>query len=243
MNKNMEQGSLVFGIHPIIELLKAKKRKLLALYVSKPAPKEWKTVEAYLPAYPVPIQYVSRDVLHRMANSTDHQGIIGYAQPFPFYTKPFDAQKFPFVVFLDGIQDTRNLGAIIRSMYCTGASGLILPKKNSAPLNAIALKASAGLAEYLPIRLVASVQEALQELKTTKHHIYVAMLSGQDARTCSFDKPLCLVIGNEATGVSKEVRAAGTSITLPQIRTDISYNASVAAGILLFLIGSQHKTI
>ncbi|HEV2917362.1 MAG TPA: RNA methyltransferase [Candidatus Babeliales bacterium] len=243
MNKNISLDALVFGIHPIIELLKAKKRKLLALYTTKPTPKEWKTIESYLPPYPIAIQYVSRDVLHRMAGTNDHQGVIGYAQPFPYYTKPFDTQKFPFIVFLDAIQDPRNLGAIIRSMYCTGASGLLLAKKNSAPLGAVALKAAAGLAEHLPIRIVASAQEALQELKAAKYTIYLALLQGQDARACTFTQPMCMIIGNEATGISKEFHKSGIAITLPQIRTDIAYNASVAAGILLFLIGSQHKKI
>jgi tRNA G18 (ribose-2'-O)-methylase SpoU len=58
--------------------------------------------------------------------------------------------------------------------------------------------------------------------------------------TISYKEPLCLVIGNEATGISRNLLSFGQEVTLPQRTTDISYNASVAAGILLFLIG--HKS-
>jgi 23S rRNA (guanosine2251-2'-O)-methyltransferase len=243
MTKTPVSNDLLFGIHPVIELLKAKKRKLLALYTTKPTPKEWKAVERVMPAYPVPVNYVPRDALHRMAGTTDHQGVVAYAQPFCLHNKPFDVGKQPFVVLLDAIQDPRNLGAIIRSAYCTGVSGIVLCKKNSAPLSGVALKASAGLAEHVPIRVVSSPQAAVEELKSAGYTIYLALLEGEDARTCAFTKPLCLVIGNEATGITKGLYKSGTHVTLPQKTDDISYNASVAAGILFFLAGSKNNLI
>jgi 23S rRNA (guanosine2251-2'-O)-methyltransferase len=243
MTKNTPTGDLIFGIHPVIELLKAKKRKIVAFYTTKPTPREWKSIEQLMPAYPIRIQYVEREILHRMAETTDHQGVIALVQPFPFYGKQFEPSKQSFIVLLDAIQDPRNLGAIIRSAYCTGADGIILCKKNSAPLNGVALKASAGLAEHMLIRVVASPQAAIEELKSAGYTIYLALFDGQDARTCLFTKPFCIVIGNEATGITKALYKAGTHITLPQRNPDISYNASVAAGLLLFLAGSKNKTI
>ena len=109
MTKNTPTGDIIFGIHPIIELLKAKKRKLIALYTTKPTPKEWASIERLMPVYPVRIQYVEREILHRMAGTTDHQGILALVQPFPFYGKPFDPKKQKFIVLLDAIQDPRNL--------------------------------------------------------------------------------------------------------------------------------------
>ena len=144
---------------------------------------------------------------------------------------------------IDGVQDTRNLGAILRSAYCTGVDGIILVKKNSAPLNGSTYKASAGLAEHLEIYEAPSAIYAAQELKKAGYGIYLATLGGENGLTTPYQKPLCIVIGNEATGVSPEIFSLGEQVTLPQRHTNISYNASVAAGILLFLIGTHIKKI
>ncbi|HVX01136.1 MAG TPA: RNA methyltransferase, partial [Candidatus Babeliaceae bacterium] len=155
---------LVFGIHPIVEILKARKRKLHAIYTTKPTPKSWNLIEPLLPKT-VPIQYVNRDILNKLAGTTDHQGVVGYASPLPIRKKFFNAATDKFLVMVDGVQDPRNLGALLRSAYCTGVNGVILSKKNSAPLNATALKSSAGLAEHLEIYEAQSAHTAVQELK------------------------------------------------------------------------------
>jgi 23S rRNA (guanosine2251-2'-O)-methyltransferase len=244
MNKKTKTvGELIYGINPLIEVLKAKRRKILSIYTTKPTPDAWKKIEPFLPSYPIAMQYVTRDVLHRMAGSSDHQGFIAWVQPFPFRKKPFDPVKHPFLVMLDGIQDPRNLGAIIRSAYCTGASGVIVCQKEAAPVNAVTLKASAGLAEHMEIYCVPSAASAVTLLKKDGYSLYLATFDGQSAQECEFKSPLCLVVGSEGMGISKGIMNAGTHITLAQRSTEISYNASVAAGILLFIIATKNHTI
>lgn len=232
---------LVFGIHSILELLKAKRRKLVTLYTTKPIPKNLQTIESLLPKT-VQIQYVDREVLTKLAGTTDHQGVVAYATPFVIRKKFFEPERQKKLLMLDGIQDVRNLGAILRSAYCTGIDGVILVRKQGAPLNAAALKASAGLAEYLEIYMTPSSQSAVQELKKAGYNLYLAVVQrGTDATTIEYKEPLCLIIGSEATGITQDIRGSGQLITLPQRNPDISYNASVAAGILLFLITNSKK--
>lgn len=241
VKQNKEKhGELVFGIHAILELLRAKQRSISVIYTTKPHPKAWEIIEPLLPKY-TQIQYVQRDVLHRLADTTDHQGVVAWASPFIYRKKFFSAQKEKFLVLLDGIQDPRNLGAIIRSAYCTGVDGIILPQKNAAPLNATALKASAGLAEYMPIYKVPSIKAALLDLEKEQYALYVSQLTSRakNATELEYKLPICLVIGSEATGVSKELLNIGTPVVLQQRTGDISYNASVAAGILMFLIATH----
>jgi 23S rRNA (guanosine2251-2'-O)-methyltransferase len=243
MIKKEKQPDIIFGIHPVLELLRAKKRKLIALYTTQPVPKQWHTIQALLPSYPVDIKHVTREALSRHAGSTEHQGVVAYAQPFVWHGKPFDAHKYPALIVLDGIQDPRNLGAIIRSASCTNTSGVLITAKNSAPLNAVALKASAGLAEHIPVRMVPSAEIAAQELKDAGYAVYCGLFGGADARTVTFKAPYALVIGSEGSGISAPLKKVGTAITLPQRAADISYNASVAAGILLFIAAAQGKQI
>ena len=236
-------GELVFGIQPIKEALKARRRKIISIYTTKPEPKAWKELERLLPKYPVAIQYVKRDVLHKIAGTTDHQGILAWVQPFGYRKKFFDVKKQPFLVMLDGIQDPRNLGAIIRSAYCTGVDGVIITKKEGVSINATVLKASAGLAEYMEIYQAASAPLAVQELQKAGYTLYLTTFKGEDATTCAFKEPLCIVIGSEGTGISKNIMHVGEQITLPQRSKDISYNASVAAGIVLFLAATKNKKL
>ncbi len=239
-----QDGELVYGINPVIELLKAKKRPLITLYTTKPTPKAWDRIEKLLEGKRVNIQYVMRDALTKIAGTTDHQGVIAWAKPFVYRKKFFEPTKQKHLVLLDGIQDPRNLGAILRSSYCTNFDGVIILQKGAAPLNAAALKASAGLAEHLDIYLTASPATALQELKTAGYHLYVAAFKGENAHKIAYTDPLCIAIGSEGAGISAQLLKAGTQITLPQKQGhDISYNASVAAGILLFLVGTQKNLI
>jgi 23S rRNA (guanosine2251-2'-O)-methyltransferase len=240
--KSKAPGELIYGIHPLIEVLKAKRRKVISIYTTRPTPKAWNKIEELLPER-TPIQYVNRDVLTNMAKTADHQGVVAWVQLFPFRSKAFDPVKHPFLVLLDGIQDPRNVGAILRSAYCTGATGVILSQKFAAPLNAAALKASAGLAEHLEIMVAQSAPSAVQNLKAAGYNLYLAAFGGKNALDVAYQTPLCLVIGSEGEGILPSILKMGTQITLPQKTSDISYNASVAAGILLFLIGTKRKLI
>jgi len=241
MEKKQKTGEFIYGIHPIIELLKAKKRKIITLYTTRPEPKVWHLITPLLAQKKVQIQYVDRAVLEKMVSTTDHQGIVALVSPFIFRSKPFDPQKQSSLLLLDGIQDSRNLGAILRSAYCTGVQGIVMTKKHSAPLNGAAIKASAGLAEHLEIMLAPSALSAAQELKAAGYSIYVATFDGQNALRVTYKTPFAIIIGGEGEGVTPGITKYGTSVTLPQCRPDISYNASVAAGILLF-IATQQKS-
>ena len=244
MKKKTQQkdGEILFGIHPIIELLSAKKRKIYTLYTTKPEPKAWNQINRLMQKRSVNIQYTTREALSRLAGSSDHQGFVALVQPFPFLKQFFNPKKHKFLLLLDSIQDVGNVGAIMRSAYCTNCDGVIICKKGGAPLSAAALKASAGLAEHLNIYQAASVAQAVKDLKSSGYQLYLAALGGKDSRSVEYNMPLCLVIGNEATGITRSIMREGQHITLAQRTADISYNASVEAGILLFEIASSlHK--
>ena len=237
-----KDGELIYGIHPIVELLTSRRRKLIAIYTTKPTPKSWEKIAQLLPAY-IHVSYVTRESLNNTAGTTDHQGVVAFAAPFVVRKKFFEPLKQKTLVMLDGIQDSRNLGAILRSAYCTNVDGVILCQKNGAPLNATAIKSSAGLAEHLEIFEAASAQAAVIELKKAGYTMYMATFDGKNATTLTFKEPLCLIIGGEGFGISKEILKEGIHVTLPQKKTDTSYNASVAAGILLFLVAAQKGKI
>ncbi len=241
--KTPKPGQFVYGAHSVIELLKAKRRRIRTIYTTKPVPKAFKIIEKYLPKKPIQIQYVSRAILNKMVDNTDHQSIIALAEPFSYRKNFFDPKKEPFLVMLDEVQDVRNLGAILRTCYCIGVDGVIITKKGGAPITAATIKASAGLAEHIPVYIAPSGIAAVQELQKAGYNLYMAAFKGEDAMQVSYQKPLCIVIGSESKGINPVLLKKGTVITLPQRTSDISYNASVAAGILLFLVASKTEVL
>ena len=242
-NKQVIAKELVYGVHSIIELLKAKKRKLYSIYTTKPTPKAWEKIQELLPSYTM-IQYVDKKVITKMADSEDHQNIVGLASPFITRSKPFDPKKHKFLLLLDGIQDTKNLGAILRSAYCTNMDGVILTQKGSSPINAAAIKSAAGLSEHLDILITGSAAAAVTALKSSGYHIYLATVdNSKNVTEVDYKFPLCIVIGNEATGISRSILNTGEHISLPQRNPDISYNASVAAGIIMFNIATKNHIL
>lgn len=246
MVKNKEKAQdLVFGINPIMELLRAKKRKISLIYTTKNPPKAWEKIKSMLPPY-TQIQYVDKAALNKIAFTEDHQSIVAFAGPYVLRNKFFEPEKQKFLVMLDGVQDPRNFGAILRSAYCTGVQGVIVTAKNSSPVTATVLKASAGLAEYLDIVVVPSAKDACLKLKQAGYSIYLSTLEkAENALDVQYALPLCIVIGSEGAGISKEIMSQGTKIKLPQVagNVDVSYNASVAAGILLFHVATNKKLI
>ena len=243
--KNQKQffQDFVYGVHSVLEVLQAKRRKIGIVYTTKLPIKAWPSIEKHLPEY-VAIHRVSRDDLDSIAGTTEHQGVIAFLPPFPFQKVMFNPEKSPFILILDEIQDVRNLGAILRSAYCTGVDGVIICRKNSAPLSPAAFKASAGLAEHLNIFLAPTIASAFQLVKTAGYNMYCATLEqGENATKVEFSAPAALVIGNEEQGIPKTLQTFGTRVLLPQRRPDISYNASVAAGILLFMMGTKLSKI
>lgn len=238
--KRVHSEELLYGVHPIIECAKAGKRKILALYMTKPEPKGFERLKPYLPKHLPPMQHVSRDVLTRMAGSADHMGILAYVAPFAYATKPITPQDKQRILLLDGVSDVHNLGAIVRSAYCTKYDAVLVTKQ-CARIVAGVFKASAGLAEHMPIYLVPSVSHAVTELKGLGYSVYMTVAEGGvDATTVTYQAPLCVVIGSEERGIDARVRSLGTKVTLPQ-RDTSSYNASVAAGIFLFLTTFSKK--
>lgn len=233
---------IVYGIHSVTEVLAAKKRRVYQIYTTSPMPKALVPLKKTFPLR-APVTIVKRDVLDRMAGTTDHQGVVITVAAMEIRRLLFDPKKEPFIVLVDGVQDTRNLGAIVRSAHCTGVNGIVVPHRECCPLNASTHKASAGLIEHMPIYQPTTAYAAAAEIKKQGYHVYMAALGGKRVTDVEFKFPACIVIGNEAQGISPKLLSLGEKIMLPQRTPDISYNASVAAGIMLFWVATKNGII
>ncbi|MGM9615119.1 MAG: 23S rRNA (guanosine(2251)-2'-O)-methyltransferase RlmB [Oscillospiraceae bacterium] len=181
------------------------------------------------------------------ATNGAHQGVVAVAAAREYcavediLALAQERGEDPFVVVCDGLEDPRNLGAVIRTAECAGAHGVIIPRHHSAGITAAADKASAGAAEHMLIARVANLTGTLQELKKAGLWVYGAEANGESALWHTDMKgPVCLVIGSEGQGLSRLVREnCDFVMTIPMAGRVNSLNASVAAALLLYEVVRQ----
>jgi 23S rRNA (guanosine2251-2'-O)-methyltransferase len=174
-------------------------------------------------------------------NPANHQGIVAvvaakdYSNLSDIFALAEQRAQPPFVVILDSITDEGNLGSIIRSAETLGAHGIILGKRRSASLSAVAYKTSSGAAELLPIVKVTNLTETIKELKDKGLWIVAAETSGERADTLNLKGAIALVIGSEGDGISRLVlENCDLKASIPMKGQTGSLNASVAAGVLMY---------
>ena len=175
----------------------------------------------------------------------NHQGfvaLIGQIQ-FAELESIIDTEKQQLFLLLDGITDVRNFGAIIRSALGLGASGIIIGQTGSAPLNELAIQASAGGAFHIPIVRVSHLKDAMYLLKS-----YEIALVGCTEKAASLvsdinlKRSLGVVMGNEHKGISKGIlNLCNEQIKIPISELLDSYNVSVAASIVLYEYHRQNN--
>lgn len=203
----------------------------------------------------VQVQYVPAGRLNQLARGLNHQGVaavmtaVAYAELSEMLasiapTRDDVIRRKPRLLLLDGIQDPFNFGAILRSAVASGTSGVIVPRRNMAPLNAAALKASAGTAGRIPIARVDSVGETIYQLKERGYWVAASAPHGDvTVWDVDFDRPTAIVIGSEGKGIrQRTLEACDYRVRIPMYGPAESLNASVAAGILLFAAARSKQT-
>lgn len=238
-------NNLIFGIRPVVEAIEAG-REIEKLYIRKGAEGQLMTeLRDLCLRHRVRVQEVPVEKLNRLVRG-NHQGVvaqiaaIAYVQLDDILERVPDDET-PLVVVFDSVTDVRNFGAIARSAECAGAHGLIAPLKNSAPVNAEAIRASAGALTTIPVCRVGSIRNTIKTLQAEGFQVVAAT---EKSRKLLYDadlrRPTALVMGAEETGISKEVlKLCDERLAIPLIGRIESLNVSAAAAVMLFEVVRQ----
>ncbi len=237
------------GRNAVTEALK-RGRPIDKMFVSDEGDSTLRHLASMAEGYGIPVLRLDRRKLDAMSLSHAHQGVIAIAAAVPYaeiddiFTLARSSGRPPLIVVCDGISDTGNLGAIVRSAECAGAHGVIIPKRHSAGLTVAAAKAASGALEYVPVVKVPNISAALRTLKERGVWIYGAAVEGaQSVYNTDLRGPSAIVIGSEGEGIGRIVREnCDFLISIPMMGHLSSLNASVASGILLFEAVRQRST-
>jgi 23S rRNA (guanosine2251-2'-O)-methyltransferase len=194
-----------------------------------------------------PVQYVPEARLRHEADGAAHQGVVAIAAPIRYrevdallseIAPTWDDVKAtaPVLLVVDRVTDPRNFGAILRSAVAAGADGVVVPAREMAPLNAAAIKASAGTAPRIPIARTDDLPRLLTQLKERGY--WVCGAAGEADTPywgVDWDRPIAVVLGSEGEGLAPGVaEACDELVSIPMRGPAESLNVSVAAGLLLF---------
>jgi 23S rRNA (guanosine2251-2'-O)-methyltransferase len=232
---------LVYGRHPVREVIRAGKREVVELLCSERA----LASESWLrETQGLRVQVRPEAALTGAAGARDHQGVVAFCEPYRYADAwEIAAGARPLVVCLDGVTDPQNLGAVCRSAEGAGASGVVLPERGAARVTAAVCRAAAGAVEHLPVAVVVNLARYLAEVKRGDLWVWAAAESvDADIWSADLSGGTALVLGAEGTGVRPGVRrACDGALRIPLAGRVGSLNVSVAAGIMLFEAARQRR--
>lgn len=237
----------VVGRNPVLELLKTDK-EIDKIYVLKgDLQGSIKKIIGAAKDKNIIVQEVDKLKLDSMSDGNVHQGVAALVTGFEYSTiddilkRAEDLKQKPFIIILDGIEDTHNLGAIIRTAECAGAHGVIIPRRRSARVNQTVYKASAGAVEHMLVADVSNISNSIDELKKKGLWVYGADMDGESFYfDTALDGAIALVIGNEGKGISRLVKEkCDVVVKIPMVGKISSLNASTSAAILIYEVVRQ----
>jgi 23S rRNA (guanosine2251-2'-O)-methyltransferase len=230
-----------FGVLPVLEALRANARRIDKIVVAEGA-REKRLQEIFDLARQTGIRVdrVPREVHERSVDSTaNHQGVIAFTSAADYVAVEdlLDGiEGVPLLVVLDGVEDPRNLGAVLRSAECAGASGVVIPDRRAAGLTETVAKSSAGAIEYVKVAKTTNLNRLIEDLK--ERNIWVVGTSGDGGTEYTdwdWRQPSALVLGAEGSGLHRLVAEnCDVLVKIPMYGKIGSLNVSVAAGIILF---------
>ncbi|HBR02839.1 MAG TPA: 23S rRNA (guanosine(2251)-2'-O)-methyltransferase RlmB [Ruminiclostridium sp.] len=235
------------GRNPVFEALRSG-RPLNKLFVEKDKDDTMiSRIVAMAREKDIPIQYFDKNKLDALSQSRIHQGVIlevaakKYVEVEDILDQAEEKGEKSFVLVLDEITDTNNLGSMIRSAECAGVHGIIIPKRRSATLNTTVAKVAAGAMEYVPVARVSNLVQTLRQLKEKGLWIIGADMEGQNNYyDADLTGPCALVIGNEGEGLGRLVKdECDLMVRIPMKGRISSLNAGVAAALVMFEIAKQ----
>jgi len=149
----------------------------------------------------------------------------------------------PFILILDGLEDPRNFGAILRTAESAGVHGVIIPKRRSVDVTPTVITTSTGAAELIPIAKVSNITDAIKRLKKKDMWVVGLDADGPDSYTeLDYKTGIVLVIGGEGNGVSRLVKEHCDFVASIPMKGEISsLNASVAAALLMYEVVRQRE--
>ena len=245
------ENSYIVGKNAIIEALESNTRQFNRILISNNSRSDEKIekIKELAKTRGIIFQFVNKEKLNQISPENRHQGIVALLSPIKYWDLDDFLEKhndeLTSVVILDGIEDSQNLGAIIRSCVCAGVKGIILPSRRGVLVNSTVEKTSAGAVNHISIIKVNSIVNAVQRLKENNYWVIAADHHAKDNYydIDYTDMNFALIMGAEHAGISKSLlKLSDFVVKIPMLTNFNSLNVSNATAIILFESVKQKLT-
>ncbi len=227
-----KREDIIYGVHAVEELALSHPERITKVFISSSRIK----LEKLLKGKGIPVQKVPQTKISELCGSVKHQGVVAMVSPISYASLDELSPSEKMVVALDGVEDPRNLGAILRTAEAAGVRSVIIPSRRSAGITSTVIKASSGAATRVRIIRVNSMVSSLSWLKEKGFWIVGADVEGaQRYDEVEYPFPSVLVLGREGKGLHRSTRKlCDLRVYIPMYGKVQSLNVSVAAGIILY---------
>lgn len=240
--------NLVIGRQPVLELLQSDKEVDSVFIQGGTQGDILMEIRKAATLREIPLKTVPVEKLNRLTGG-NHQGVVAFTAEVEYVNiedlLPYiiEQGETPLFLILDGITDIGNFGAIARTAWASGVHAVIISTYSSAPVNADAIKASAGALNDIPVCRTQQLGKTIDYLLLNGLQIIGAEATAREKPSdLDLTLPCAIVMGGEDHGISDEVKSLLTARTaIPMVRKFDSYNVSVAAGMLLYEVMRQRK--
>src|SRR5690606_316858 len=238
----MQNEQHIFGIRAVIEAIQAGK-EIDKVFIQKEAQGDlMQKLLKTLKKKNINFSYVPVEKLNKLSKFNNHQVAVAAIAPIKVVTieqlveSVLEVKENPLFIILDQLSDARNFGAIVRTAECVGADGIIIPKTGSAPVNADAVKTSAGALFNIPVCKVDHVKDAVFYLQGSGITTIAATeKTEQSLYELDLQKGIAIIMGSEDKGVNPSVlKIVDEKAKLPMYGKISSLNVSVACGAFLY---------
>jgi 23S rRNA (guanosine2251-2'-O)-methyltransferase len=237
----------IYGINPVSEALRSDRCPIEEVWVAEERGlARLEGIIAMAESKSVPIKRVARPQLDSLTAGAPHQGVVGLADHFIYADLDAVLEKgkgTPLLLILDGIEDPRNLGALIRTAEACGVWGGIIPKDRATGITPAVAKSSAGAVFHLPVVRVTNISSTLKKIKEKGIWVLGAAADAQtDLSHQDLTIPLAVVIGGEGRGLRPLIkRECDFLVSIPMKGKVNSLNAAVAGSITLYEVIRQRN--
>lgn len=231
--------AILYGIHAVEQALAAGRPLERLLVVRGRGGQRIQAAINTARAANSPVRFVSRPDLDRLTGTRKHQGVAAVTAPKQYMDLEDllpQARTPPLFLLLDGVEDPRNLGAILRTGLCAGVDGVVLPERRAAGITPAVEKVSAGASEYVAVARVTNLGRALLRLKEAGCWLVgLDEHASQPFTEIDFTESVGVVLGGEGKGLHEHVRAkCDFVVSIPTFGVIGSLNVSVAVGVVLY---------
>jgi 23S rRNA (guanosine2251-2'-O)-methyltransferase len=229
---------IIYGLNPVMEAIRSEPGRIRYVGVSREHGSKLQKVVAEAKRGGVSVRQMTADQIDRMAGrGAVHNGVVAEvsAADYADFDEVVERETTSFVLILDGITDPQNLGAILRVADGFGVDLVVLPEHDSVGLTPVAVKASAGASQWVPVAQVTNLSRAIERLQKIGYWVYGAAAGGDPPSAVDFSGRVALVMGNEGKGIRRNVlEHCDRVVTIPMRGHVDSFNVATAAAVLCY---------